>query len=258
MTVRAARALLIVALVATTGLAASSCRQAQEPAPAQPAAPAASVPPGTIKGRVHLAGTPPPNTPIWMHNDPMCQQGSADAPPLQEAIVVGSDGGLANVFGRLRGSFPETAVPAEPVEIDQRGCLYSPRMVGVRIGQPLRVSNSDSGLHNVHGISPGTDGFNVAQPLRGMTNQFRLKTEGILRVTCDVHPWMIAFVGVVDHPFFAVSASDGTFEIPAVPAGVHAIEAWHERLGTITSSVSVEASGVATVELEYSTGPDEK
>ena len=81
-------------------------------------------------------------------------------------------------------------------------------------GRPLRVTNSDSGLHNGHGISPGTDGFNVAQPLRGIANQFRLRTKGILRVTCDVHPWMIACVGVVDHPFVAVTASDGTFEIP--------------------------------------------
>lgn len=249
-------ALLIVTLLVTTGLAASSCRQA--PAPPQPAAPAVSVPSGTIKGRVHLTGTPPPNPPIRMRDDPMCHRAGADAPAVQETIVVGGNGGLANVFVRLRGSFPETPVPTEPVEIDQRGCLYVPRVVGVRIRQPLRVSNSDSGLHNVHGISPGTDGFNVAQPQRGMTNQFRLRTEGILRLTCDVHPWMFAFVGVVDHPFFAVTGTDGTFEIPDVPVGVHEIEAWHERLGTVTSSVSVEAGGEAAVELGYSTGADEQ
>jgi len=187
----------------------------------------------------------------------MCHQAGANQ-PLQEAIVVGPDSGLANVFVRLRGSFPVTAVPTAPVEIDQRGCLYNPRVVGVRIGQPLRASNSDSGLHNVHGISPGTDGFNVAQPLRGMTNQFLLKTEGILRLTCDVHPWMIAFVGVSDHPYFAVTGTDGTFEMSGVPAGVHTIEAWHERLGTVTSSVRVEGDRMATVELGYSTSTDEK
>lgn len=247
----------IVALLASAGLAAAAaCRQA--PAPPQPAAATVSVPPGAIKGRVHLTGTPPPNAAIWMQGDPMCRQAKTDPPVVQEAFLTSPDGGLANVFVRLRGEFPPTPVPTEPVRIDQRRCLYSPRVVGVRIGQPLRVSNSDPGLHNVHGISPGTDGFNVAQPLIGMTNQFNLRSEGVLRVMCDVHPWMIAFVGVVDHPYFAVSSTDGTFEIADVPAGTHTIEAWHERLGTVTSSVRVEAGGVAAVELRYSTSGVEK
>lgn len=242
----------LVALLTAAGFAASSCRQA--PAP-EPAALAASVPTGVIKGRVRVAGTPPPNSAIWMRGDPMCHQAG---PVAQESVVAGRDGSLANVFVRVGGTFPATPAPTEPVAIDQRGCLYSPRVVGIRVGQPLRVSNSDSGLHNVHGLSTGTDGFNVAQPLMGMSNQFRLRTEGILRVVCDMHPWMVAFVGVVDHPYFAVTGADGTFEIRDVPAGAHTIEAWHERLGSVTSSVRVDAAGVGAVEIEYSTTADEK
>ena len=92
----------------------------------------------------------------------------------------------------------------------------------------------------------------------GMTNDFQLKTEGILRLVCDVHPWMIAFIGVVSYPYFAVTGTDGTFEIRDVPAGAQTIQAWHERLGVITSSVGVEAGGVAEVEIVYSTQGHEK
>lgn len=241
----------VVALLAATGLAASSC--GETPAPPQPAARVVAVPHGTIKGQARLAGPAPRNPTIWMSADRMCNQASADTPVVQESVVARPDGRLANVFVQLQGSFRATAAPTEPVRIDQRGCLYSPRVVGVRAGQPLRVSNSDPGLHNVHGISSGTDGFNVAQPMVGMANEFRLKTEGILRLVCDVHPWMVAFVGVVSHPYFAVTGTDGTFEIRDVPAGARTIQAWHERLGVITTRVNVEAGGVAEVEIVYST-----
>ncbi len=243
----------VVALLAVVGFAASSCR-----ATPQSAAPAVAVPRGTITGHVRLAGTPPRNPTIGLRDDPMCTATSTATTVVQETVVAGPDGRLANVFVQLQGSFPETAATTEPVRIDQRGCLYSPRVVGVRVGQPLRVSNSDPGLHNVHGISSGTDGFNVAQPMVGMANEFQLKTEGILRLVCDVHPWMIAFIGVVSHPYFAVTATDGTFEIRDVPAGAHTIQAWHERFGVITKSVGVEAGGVAEVEIVYSTQSHEK
>lgn len=213
----------------------------------------ADAPRGTIRGHVRLTGTPPPNPAIWMRDDPMCRQASAGKPPVQEIIVARPDGSLANVLVQLQGSFPATAAPTDPVRIDQQGCLYTPRVVGIRVGQPLRVSNSDQGLHNVHGISTGADGFNVAQPLVGMANEFRLKNEGILRLVCDVHPWMIAFVAVVSHPYFDVTGADGTFEIRDVPAGARTIQAWHEKLGVITSSVRVEAGAVAEVEIVYST-----
>lgn len=239
----------VVALLAAAGLALSSCG---EPAtPPQPAARAVPGARGTIHGHVRLEGTPPQDPPIWMRDDPMCRQASTGAAVVQEAIVTGPQGRLANVFVQLQGTFPDTPIDSNPVRIDQRGCLYSPRMVGLRVGQPLQVSNSDQGAHNVHGISSGSDGFNVAQPVVGMTNVFRLSTEGILRLVCDLHPWMIAFVGVVGHPYFAVTGPDGTFEIRDVPVGTHTIQAWHERLGVVTSSVRVEAGAAAEVEFVY-------
>jgi plastocyanin len=246
-------AVRVAALLAAAGLAAVSCRDTTPSPP--PASPAVAVAPGTVRGHARLTGTPPPNPPIWMRDDPMCRASGATA--VQEAVVAGPGGRLANVFVRLLGTFPETPVPTASVAIDQQGCLYIPRMVGIRVGQPLRVSNSDQGTHNVHGISSGSDGFNVAQPMAGMSNEFRLKTEGILRLVCDLHPWMVAFVGVVGHPYFAVTGPDGMFEIRNVPAGTYSVEAWHERLGVVTSSVGVEPGGVADVEFVYAgTGPE--
>ena len=182
----------------------------------------------------------------------MCNQANGGKPAFQETVISGPDGSLANVFVELQGAFPSTEAPTEPVVVDQRACIYRPRVVGLRIGQPLRVRNSDPGLHNVHGVSPGSDGFNVGQPMAGMVDEFRPKDEGILRLQCDVHVWMVAFVAVVSHPYFAVTGPAGTFEIHDVPEGTHTLRAWHERYGKLAASVRVEAGGVSAVDFTYS------
>jgi len=153
----------------------------------------------------------------------------------------------------LTGSFPETPVPTAPVTIDQRGCIYTPRVVGVRVGQVLQVRNSDDLLHNVHGLSARDQGFNVGQPLAGMVNKFPLKQEEtMLKLSCDVHTWMRAYVGVVKHPYFNVTGSGGTFEIADVPAGSQTIQAWHEQYGAIDKTVVVKSGGVTSVDFSFS------
>ena len=168
-----------------------------------------------------------------------------------EAILAAADGSLANVFVELVGNFPDTPVPAEPVSIDQRGCVYGPRVVGLRAGQTLQVRNSDDWLHNVHGTSTDRDGFNVSQPTSGMVNTFRPRDPGILRLKCDVHTWMVAFVGVVNHPYFAVTAADGAFTLRDVPEGIYKVRAWHEKFGTIVSEIRVDAARPSNVEMTY-------
>ena len=216
---------------------------------------------GTIKGRTRLSGKPPGNTIIRMRIDPMCATINAGKRVLQEIVAAGADGGLANVFVRVQGMFPRMPVPPEPVTIDQRGCIYTPRMVGARVGQTLQVRNSDALLHNVHSLSAGSNSFNIGQPLAGMVYQFRLKDEEImLRLKCDVHRWMMAYIGVVSHPYFAVSGTGGTFEIVNVPVGTHTIQTWHERFGSLTRPVRVTAGataivdGAATIELAERSG----
>ena len=207
---------------------------------------------GTIKGRVGLTGERPGNVVIRMGVDPMCRAINAGKRVLQETVVTSADGSLANVFVRLEGSFPETPVPTEPVVIDQRGCIYGPRVVGVRVGQTLLIRNSDALLHNVHSLSTHSNGFNVGQPVAGMVNQFQLKDEELmLRLTCDIHRWMRGYIGVVSHPYFAVSGRDGTFEIGNVPVGAYTIQTWHERYGDHTQPVRVRPGATTTVNFAY-------
>jgi hypothetical protein len=226
---------------------AAACRRASTPESAPP--PAGGY--GTVRGRIRLAVPPPPPEPIRMNADPMCRNAHEGRTMVQEAVVTGADGSLANVFVRLQGDFPDHPAPAAPVTIDQRGCIYTPRVVGLQLGQPLRVANSDPGLHNVHGVSTEGDGFNIGQPLAGLTNTFHPQHEGILRLQCDVHVWMFAFVGVVKHPYFAVTTTDGTFELRDVPVGVQTVRAWHEQYGDLSSSVRVEPGQVTAVDIWY-------
>ena len=207
---------------------------------------------GAIKGRIRLSGTPPGNSIIRMGVDPMCASVNKGRRPVQELVVTGADGGLANVFVRLQGAFPSTPAPAAPVTIDQRGCIYSPRVVGARVGQTLQVRNSDPLLHNVHTVSTARNTFNVGQPLPGMVYQFKLQDEEVmLPLKCDVHRWMTTYIGVVSHPYFAVSGSDGAFAIQNAPAGAFTIQTWHERYGGLSQRVTVKAGATTTVDLAY-------
>ena len=206
---------------------------------------------GTIKGHIRLSGKLPGNPVIRMGKDPMCAKINAGKQVVQAAVAASIDGSLANVFVKLQGSFPQTPVPTQPVTIDQRGCIYSPRVVGARVGQTLQVRNSDGLLHNVHSLST-RNSFNIGQPMAGMVYQFRLKDEDLmLRLKCDIHSWMTAYVGVVSHPYFAVSGDGGTFEIDKVPAGTHTIQAWHEQYGLLTQTVRVKAGAPTMVDFTY-------
>jgi plastocyanin len=218
------------------------------------AAAAAQTGAGTIKGRISVSGKPPGNPVIRMGMDPMCARINAGKRVVDEVVVATADGSLANAFVKLEGSFPRAAVPSEPVTIDQRGCIYGPRVVGARVGQVLRVRNDDNLLHNVHSISTAGNGFNVGQPMAGVQYDVRLKDEEILKLKCDVHRWMTAYVGVVSHPYFAVSGVDGSFTISSVPAGRHTISAWHERFGTLKQTAVVKPGATTTVTFAYAGG----
>jgi plastocyanin len=207
---------------------------------------------GSIKGHVRLTGKVPGNVVIRMGADPLCARLNRGKQVVQETVAATADGSLANVFVRLQGSFPKTAVPAQPVTINQQGCIYEPRVVGVLVGQTLQVRNSDELMHNVHGLSAKSNGFNVSEPKAGMVQQFKMKDEEVmLRLKCDVHSWMVAYIGVVSNPFFAVSDRTGTFVIQNVPAGSHSIQAWHERYGPLVQTVRVRAGAEATIEFSY-------
>lgn len=216
------------------------------------AAPSAADPVGTLRGRVRLAGKPPGNVVIRMGLDPMCVTANAGKRVIQEVVMTTADGGLANVFVRVQGSFPRMPIPATAVTIDQRACIYTPRVVGAQVGQTLQVRNDDALLHNVHSLSARGNGFNVGQPLAGMVYQIKLKDEEtMLRLKCDIHRWMTSYIGVVSHPYFAVSGGDGMFEIKGVPLGTYSLKTWHERYGELTQPVRVKAGATTTIDFAY-------
>jgi plastocyanin len=202
---------------------------------------------GVVEGHVKLTAVPKPNRPIPMGADPNCLQLNAGKRVVQETVVRAADGGLANVFAYVKGSFAGAAGTTPAASIDQRGCTYHPRVQGARVGQTLEVKNSDPTLHNIHSMTTKNNAFNTGQPTAGMVFKTQLKSEEVmLHVKCDVHPWMTGYIGVVNHPYYAVSDPTGTFRIAGVPAGKQTIVVWHEQYGPLTQTVDVK-SGATTV-----------
>jgi plastocyanin len=207
---------------------------------------------GTIEGHVKLTGPAPRNPAIPMGADPNCLTINAGRRVLMNQVIRAEDGGLANAFVRLNGSFPASAVPATPVTIDQRACVYNPHVQGARVGQQLVVKNDDSTLHNIHSLTKTNNAFNTAQPQAGMVYKYQLKSEEVmLHVKCDVHPWMSGYIGVSNHPYYAVSDGTGRFQIAGVPAGKYTIQVWHEVYGPLTQTVEVKPGATSTVDFSY-------
>lgn len=229
------------------------------PAPPPPAAPTVAPQPGgnmaTIRGVVQFRASPPRRSLIRMDADPKCAAMHADEPPLSEEVLVNDNGTLRNVFVYLKQAPPGHTYtpPRTPAVLDQVGCAYTPRVLGVQVRQPLLIRNSDDTLHNVHALARVNREFNIGQPNRGMeSTRVFTQPEVMIRFKCDVHPWMSAYVGVLDHPFFAVTGEDGRFTITDIPPGTHTVVAWHEKFGTHEQTVTLTA-GQAT-ELQFAFG----
>lgn len=208
---------------------------------------------GSISGMVMFSGTAPEPKLIQMDGEPSCQAEFPDGAYTEE-VVVNSNGSLANVFIYVKSGLEGLtfATPSEPIVIDQKGCRYEPHIIGIQVNQSLLIRNSDDVLHNIHPRPVNNREFNIGQPVQGMETVKTFGTaEIMIPVGCDVHSWMSAYVGVVDHPYFAVTGSDGTFEMANLPPGDYVIEAWHEIYGTQTLSVTVGESETVDIELTY-------
>jgi plastocyanin len=197
---------------------------------------------GSISGKVTLQGTPPAAEVVKMSSDPVCTPNGSPTQPT-DAVLVGKGGEVQNAFVYVKeGLDPSYTfdMPSKAVEFFQRGCKYTPRVFGVRVGQPIDIINDDETLHNVHALPKANLEFNKSEAFKGarMTQTFTVP-ETMVRFKCDVHPWMSAYTGVMSHPFYAVTGTDGTFELKGLPPGTYTVEAWHERFGTQTQQVTV-------------------
>ena len=223
------------------------------------AAPAATAPPafdpataGNLSGMVMFEGELPEAEELRMNSDPNCAELATNT--LSNAFV-GSDGHLGNVFMYVKEGLEGQRFPApsESVAINQQGCRYTPHVMGIQVGQTLQITNSDPTLHNIHATPSANAEFNMGQPIQGMQFERTFENaEVMVPFRCDVHGWMNAYIGVLDHPYFAVTGVDGMFDISTLPPGDYVIEAWHEQLGTQTQNVTVATGQTAEVSFTFS------
>jgi hypothetical protein len=211
---------------------------------------------GTISGTVNFTGTAPEPQVIQMDAEPSCLEEYTEG-PFTEEVVVNDNGTLANTFVYVKSGLEGMtfATPSEKVVLDQDGCRYIPHVLGVQTDQTIVIRNSDAVLHNIHPEPVNSRSFNVGQPTEGMeTERSFPAAEVMIHVGCDVHSWMSAYVGVVDHPYFAVTGADGSFELPNLPPGDYVLESWHEEYGTQTMDVTVGESETVTADFTYEGG----
>ena len=208
-----------------------------------------------VTGTITFDGDVPPAETIRMNSDPVCVMEATSTET--EYYVVGDGSGLGNVFvhvtgDSIAGTYP---TPGEPILLDQQGCRYAPHVFGVQVGQTLTVRNSDPTLHNIHATPAVNAEFNTGQPIQGMTmNRTFEDVEVMVPFRCDVHGWMNAYVGVLPHPYFAVTDPDGSFDISSLPAGDYVVEAWHELLGTQTQTITIGDGATAELSFSFSAG----
>ncbi len=245
------RALLALALclLAACGRDESACNASHSVTPLDPAAT------GTITGTVTFAGPPPAMKPVALGGDPQCaiqHQG-----PVLAGDALVHDGKVENAFVYVKDGLETRtfAVPEAPVTIDQVGCLYQPHVAGAQTCQPIEFVNGDPTLHNVHGMSGRSAPWNFGMALQGSKRRIRIESaEVMIPVTCDVHPWMRGYLGVLPHPYFAVTGADGRFTLRGVPAGEYVLAAWHERFGTREAPLTLGAGETKDVAFAYAGG----
>lgn len=261
-TPRSRRIVLVVMPIGlAVALATAGCGKAPEPV-ARKEAPAPEkvvyfhVDPstaGTITGRIQFTGKAPARKKVDMDEDPQCAK-LHKTPVYDDAVEVGRRGGLANVFVYIKKGLEgkKFEPPADPVVMDQRGCWFEPRVIGMQTGQALKAVNSDPVTHNIHPRAKVNREWNQNQPEGAdpAVRKFSLP-EVMIRVKCNIHAWMKAWIGVVDNPYFAVTGPDGTFQMKNVPPGVYTIEAWQEQLGTQEQQVTLAVSGKAAAEFTF-------
>jgi plastocyanin len=249
---------LVVALVAT-GCGGSAKKEKKDETSGQPPQTVSyfHVEPGTaatLHGKVTYRGPKPLSTVISMDAESACVHMHAGKPVYDEQIVLGQGGGVANAFVYIKTGLEgkKFELPKEPVVLDQRGCMFAPRVVGLQAGGSLAVRNSDTIEHNVHpapknnrewneGMSPGAP---------DVVHRFA-RQEVMIRVKCNLHPWMRSWIAVMEHPYFTVTGPDGSFDLKNVPPGDYTVAVWHEKLGELAQSARFAPSSIQSLNFTY-------
>jgi len=251
---------ILAAGLSACALFIAGCGGSKESAPKEEAAAPAAAPAvideataATITGKVSFSGTKPVEKTIDMSATPACARAHAGAPPRSEEVVVNANNTLKNAFVWVKAGVPDKQwpIPTTPVELAQKGCMYGPHVIGVMANQDIKIVNDDPTNHNIHPLPKINQEWNQSQPPKGdsLTKKFA-REEVMIPVKCNVHPWMRSYIGVVNHPFFAVTGDDGTFTIKGLPPGKYTIEAWQEKYGIQDVEVTVGAKESKTVDFD--------
>ena len=208
---------------------------------------------GTLKGTAFFDGEVPQPRVISVKGNPECALLHHNGEIIPEEIMV-QDGRLQNVFVYIKEGLEgySFSAPSEAIEIDNKNCVYVPHVTGAQVDQPLVFLNSDSTLHNVHAFPKNSKPFNLGLPFAGMKQTKKFSSpEVMVSLKCDVHPWMLGYVGVLPHPYFGVTKSDGSFELKGLPPGEYLVEAWHEKFGTQSQKVTIGSQETKEVEFRF-------
>ena len=203
---------------------------------------------GTLSGRVNFDGKPPKKRSIKMDADPVC--GSAHKEPVyNQSFIINEAGYLQNVLVYLKDVKYDGNTPDTQAVLDQNGCMYSPHVQGMMKGNSLLIKNSDATLHNIHGLPTINSEFNFAMPKVVKEKAIKFdKAELNIKIKCDVHSWMKAYVSVFDHPYFAVIDDSGYYKIDSIPSGTYDVIAWQEKFKDKTLNASVTVSDEASTQ----------
>ena len=212
----------------------------------------AAVPASVVKGRVKFEGPAPHPARVVMATEPSCMKLHPGG-VLAEDVVVDQGGGLENVVvyisdAAASGNYEP---PKEEITFEQKGCMYQPHVLAMQANQKLKILNDDATMHNIHPTPQNNREWNKSQSPGMQVEETFPREEIAIPVKCNVHPWMKGYIAVFKHPYFAVSGKDGAFNIKNLPPGTYTLQAWHEKLGSLTRKITVGPDGAADVELVF-------
>lgn len=206
----------------------------------------------SVSGTVKFTGVAPKGTRIDMSFDPNCAK-THPTPITTQEVVVSTGGGIENavvyVSDGLNGKTFDP--PAQPAVLEQKGCVYQPRVLALQANQKLDVKNDDATSHNIHPMPANNREWNKTQPPGVPIEESFAREEIAIPVKCNIHPWMRGYIAVFKHPFFSVTDKDGSFELKNLPAGTYTLTAWHEKLGTQVQKVTVGAGETPKVNFVF-------
>jgi Carboxypeptidase regulatory-like domain len=237
-------------------LAVAGCSKKESQESSEPPAPTAVVDPstaGSITGTVKLEGAPPAFKPIDMSAEATCVQANP-SPVVPPIVVTGPHDALANAVVYVKsglGSY-RFDTPSTPVVLDQKGCMYEPRVLAMMVSQPFEVHNEDQTIHNVHPMPRENKPWNKSEPVGDPPIQATFtKPELAIPVACNIHPWMRAFLFVFAHPYFDITSKSGEFALRNLPPGTYTIEAWQERFGAQDQTVTIGPTETKSIEFTF-------